>query len=367
MSPQLIVSLQLKVLHIISGDRWAGAEAQAYTLLRALKQNVELHVILMNDGELARKLISENIPTTIIDENRYGSRAILKEIARVLKNIRPDVIHTHRQKENILGNIANFITIRAKSIRTVHGAPEYTPTGMGKLQVWLDDFSGKYLQQGMIAVSEKLKSDLSATFPPHKIHVIPNGIDIESIRTQTSDPDFKRQSPNARHIGLIGRLDPVKRVDIFLEMARILLSDRPEDDWRFHVFGEGKLDSTLKTQAAALNILDHLDFHGHRMDIRDCIHGLDLIVMPSDHEGLPMVVLESLALETPVLAHAVGELVNILDDPLLCREHQAAAYAKKVLHVLDAKHPAPPLQEVYTAKVNADAVLSLYRSLTPTR
>lgn len=355
----------LRVTHIVSGDRWAGAEVQAYTLLRQLRQHVFLQVILLNEGELAGRCRELGIKLCVLDERQQGSSELLRVIMQQLKSFGPDLIHTHRQKENVLGSIANALTVRAASLRTVHGAPEFTPNGRQKLQVWLDRFCARYLQQAVIAVSADLKVKLQCSFPIDRLQVISNGIDPAEVRAAISTPDFRRGEAEALHIGLVGRLDPVKRVDIFLEMAAILLQRDPQKSWRFHVFGEGALLEPLRAQAQQLGLGDALVFHGHRSDIRSCIAALDAMVMPSDHEGLPMAALECLALGTPLIAHHTGGLPELLaaSPSSLVREHSAAGYAEAVMAMLQKDRQDTALPTDYLASSNALKVLSLYQNL----
>ena len=173
-----IVNRRMKVMHIISGDLWAGAEVQAYTLLKELRTDCDLHVILMNSGELADRLRALAIPVTLLDESKMSPVKILLGMRKTMLSFRPDIIHTHRQKENILGAIANLLSVCAKSVRTSHGAPEFSAKGMRRLQPLLDQFIGNYLQHGIISVSEDLTKKLSRIFSSDKIYTIMNGVDI---------------------------------------------------------------------------------------------------------------------------------------------------------------------------------------------
>ena len=355
----------LRVTHIVSGDRWAGAEVQAYTLFRQLRQHVFLQVIVLNEGELADRCRELGIKLCVLDENRQGSGELLRAIMQQLKSFGPDLVHTHRQKENVLGSIANVLTVRAASLRTIHGAAEFAPRGRQKLQVWLDRFCARYLQQAAIAVSADLRDKLRDSFPADRLQVISNGIDPADVRNAISTPDFRREHPEALHIGLVGRLDPVKRVDLFIEMAAILLQREPRKPWRFHVFGEGALLESLREQARRLGVGDALVFHGHRSDIRSCIAALDGMVMPSDHEGLPMAALECLALGTPLIAHHTGGLPELLaaSPSSLVREHSGAGYAGAVLAMLQNGRQKTTFPAEYLASSNALKVLSLYQNL----
>lgn len=359
-------SKPLKVLHIVSGDRWAGAEVQAYTLLCQLKNKVALNVILMNEGELAEKLREDNIETTVLNESSNGSLSIFFSLRQHIKDFQPDVIHTHRQKENILGSFANVLSHRAKCIRTIHGAPEFSPTGLKKAFYWLDELTAQHLQNGIISVSQDLSNKLAKTYPAEKIHTVTNGIDIEKTRSNISEVEFKQQQPDHIHVGLVGRLDPVKRVDIFLDMAAKILAAGNEEakakQWHFHVFGEGNLLESLQTQTQQLNITDAVTFHGHRLDIQSCIAALNIMVMPSDHEGLPMAALEAMALNTPLIAHNVGGLTEVLADypELLVSNHQGEGYMKAVLTV-SKKNLELKLIDIYNASSNGNTIYNIYR------
>lgn len=289
-----------RVLHVISGDLWAGAEAQAATLLKHLKPLCDVTAVLLNEGELADRLRANDIPVTIFDENTLSTWQILQKLRQHMKLLKPDVVHTHRQKENIVGAIANSTTIKARCVRTVHGAAEYHGGWKTKIQRALDNWVGNNLQDVIIAVSDELKTKLSTTFPENKIEVVMNGVDVEELKAKAGITEFKTAEPNKIHIGIIGRLVPVKRVDIFLETAALFKKEN-KTEYHFHVIGDGPLASQLKEQAASLDIYDIVTFHGHRSDVPSYMNSLDAVVVCSDHEGLPMVALETLALKTPLL------------------------------------------------------------------
>ena len=363
----------IKVLHLASGDRWAGAEVQLFTLLTQLHQHsdIEPAAVLLNDGELAQRLREHRIGVDVVDENRLSSIAIFRKLLQLLRERAPQILHTHRQKENILGSIANRLSIRAQSLRTVHGASEYSAKRLSQRALRaLDLWAGNHLQQRVIAVSSDLAAKLENDFKPEHIVTIENGVDIAAVRAAVKPADFRLAAPAKVHIGIVGRLDPVKRIDIFLAMALQLMRESPETAWSFHIFGEGKLDSTLKALAHTLQIGGAVQFHGHRRDITACLAGLDAVVMCSDHEGLPMTILEALAVGTPVLAHAVGGLNNVLADGaggLLVREHSPTGYANALRRLLKEDRAQLHskgicrLQERYSAEINGSRIAELYR------
>jgi glycosyltransferase involved in cell wall biosynthesis len=353
---------RLRILHIASGDRWAGAEVVVYTLLKEMSKQHDVFAIILNLGELAQRLSELSIPVTILDESKLSSWQIFKGIKHTLKAIRPDIVHTHRQKENIIGSIANTLSIRTKCIRTVHGDSEFKPSGIAKLQVILDNFCGRYLQNTIIAVSDDLRQKLINKFPANKVVTVLNGIDPEEARSNLEYPDFKIAMPEKKHIGIIGRLDPVKRIDIFLEMAALLLNDHPEIPWQFHIFGEGQLEKEMKDLAVKLEVTKVTTFHGHRMDIKNCIYGLDAVVMCSDHEGLPMTALECMAIGTPLIAHDVGGLTKLMQEvpEFLVKKHNVSDYSIALIEALTNNTLTMNFPKKYTIQNTSKDTVKLY-------
>ncbi|ROQ18073.1 glycosyltransferase involved in cell wall biosynthesis [Marinimicrobium koreense] len=358
---------RLRVMHIISGDLWAGAEVQAYTLLSQLRHYCELQIVLMNSGRLADELSALDISIIVLDESRIGSFQIIRALREAMNRFQPDIVHTHRQKENILGSIANLTSVRAKCLRTTHGAPEFSVGGLQRIQRDVDRLVGRYLQQAIIAVSADLGQQLAAHFPPSHIHIIHNGVDSDVLRkSAVGTADFRQTQPDSLHIGILGRLEPVKRVDLFLKMIPLLRSQRPDLSLRFHVIGEGRLRSSLEAMAQSLDVKEQVHFHGHRPDIPACICALDAVIMCSDHEGTPMAALETLALGTPLIAHDTGGLSEILQShpDFLVQEHNEHGYARAVMNWLQRPEGENPVLGLdYEASHNARRTASLYRRL----
>jgi L-malate glycosyltransferase len=372
----LSLKQKLKVLHIASGDLWAGAEVQLYTLLSNLKKRdeISLHVALMNDGELSARLREQGITVNVFNETQLNSLQILVKLHGLMLSLKPDIVHTHRIKENILGSVVNLLATRAISVRTVHGAPEHPARGLAQLHkqvlAWLDIYTGRHLQDHIIAVSKNLQAPMAQLFGARKVAVIENGVDIASVQAAVHAVDFRIASTHARHIGIVGRLQPVKRVDLFLETAALLKQIEPETPWQFHVIGDGSLREALEQQAVNLGLAGSVTFHGHRNDSVACLAGLDALIMCSDHEGMPMTALESLAVGTPVLAHAVGGLNDALANGaggLLVHGHTAQHYADGLLQLLrsdkeELRHKGlERLQDCYSSMHNAEQVANLYR------
>jgi glycosyltransferase involved in cell wall biosynthesis len=370
------MSRPLRVLHIVSGDLWAGAEVQAFTLMAHLKSmpDTEVAAVLMNEFTLADKLRSVGIEVYITDEHNAGALRIAFALRRVLRHWQPDVIHTHRVKENILGSLGNLACRNVPSVRTVHGRREETGetswrSASHHLINWADRWCGCVLQQRIIAVTKELAGRLAYDFPTERIVVIENGIDFEAVILQRGIAEFRAAEPELTHVGIACRLVEVKRVDIFLETAALLLQECPDRHWRFHIFGDGPVRSRLEQLAQSLRLVGRVMFHGHREDIATCVGGLDALVICSDHEGMPMISLEASALGVPTVAHAVGGLVEVISEEFLVSRHDAFGYKDGILRALRAdaraiaaRHGAETVAR-FSARRNAERVRALYEEV----
>jgi L-malate glycosyltransferase len=367
----------LRVLHVASGDLWAGAEVQAFTLISHLTRipNTEVAAVLMNEGVLADKLRSAGVPVYVVDERKVASPWILGRLCGIIRTWRPSVIHTHREKENILGSVASRLCRNVPSVRTIHGGPEASVVrgwkGARRRAVSaLDRWCGRALQRRLIAVTRELGVRVTGELPAEKIVVIENGVDSAAVRAEKGIAEFRIAEPDATHVGIVGRLVEVKRVDLFLETAAALLGLLPQRGWRFHVIGDGPERSRLEGVCERLQISDKVTFHGHRQDSATCIGGLDALVICSDHEGLPMTALEAAALAVPTVAHAVGGLVDVVPDEFLVTRHEASGYRDGILRALHAdgrviaESRASTTLHRFSAQRNAERVHALYEHVT---
>lgn len=353
----------INVHHLASGDRWGGAESQLLNLMNGLRHiGVSTQACLLNDLETAQRLRDAGHGVSVFDESAMGARDIVSGIRSHLKQHQPDVLHTHRQKENVLGSLARLACHKGVSVRTQHGAAEYSPSMKQRLFVAADWLCGRLFQDAIIAVSEELGAQLANEFSTSRVHCIHNGIDVSAIRA-AAEP--RPESDSKTRIALVGRLERVKRVDLFIETAGCLVTEYPEQQWEFNIFGDGSLRQALEQQASNSEASTCIHFHGHCTDIHRAIAAQDCLLMCSDHEGLPMTLLEAAALKTRVVAHAVGGIPELIESPemgTLVHEHSAQAYAEAIVQSLQCEQNAE-IAARFTHTGCAQAHLQLYRSL----
>lgn len=300
----------MKVCHILSGDTWGGAEAQALALMRALAKRIDVCAIVFNDGVLRKRLEDSGIATRLADERAHGLAGLLWTVSSQLQLIRPSVVHVHGIKEHAVAGLAARLH-RIPVARTYHGR--------GMLQgAWryatVERFSASFLTDTAIAVSAELASYLHACRVwPGDLRVIVNGLPPGALDTEErlSRRSEKAES-KALHIGTVGRLTPVKSHATLLEAFSQVCDRIPNAE--LTIVGEGPLMDELVRQASRLNVLDRVTFAGFRDDVLDIVRTFDVFVLSSKHEGIPIAVLEAMSVGVPVICTHVGGLPEVIED-----------------------------------------------------
>jgi glycosyltransferase involved in cell wall biosynthesis len=310
------------VCHVVSGDLWAGAEAQIAALLSALSRNPQfrLSAILLNEGRLAAELRKCGVEVKVIPESENSFAGIAKEGIEFLRARPLEILHSHRHKENLLAALLAWRCHIPVVIRTQHGAPE--PFGGLKavkqtaVQA-LDRLVARYATDSIISVSADLEHSLTRYVRAGKIALIANGLDTTAVNSRLTVPEAKTRlgiPAESPVVGYAGRLAPIKRLDIFVAAAQEIRNRFPEA--RFVIAGDGSEEPALRRAARAAGIEDRFLFLGYRDDVYDVLRAFDVFVLSSDHEGLPIVLLEALCLQVPVVARRVGGIPEVVQHGL---------------------------------------------------
>jgi L-malate glycosyltransferase len=331
-----------------------------------------LGAVLLNDGELAARLRAARVPVWIAPESKLGFFAVTAQVIARVKEFEATVVHSHRMKENILASIVALTCRDAMAMRTIHGITEYPAPWYRvdrRFLRWLDHFSAHHIHRRVVVVSRELKDRGESARDAGRVVYISNGIDANMTREEASRQPGVPQSPGRRTICFAGRLVPVKRVDILIQTAAVLEHRHP-GGYRFLIAGDGPLMSSLRVMSTALGLDGVCEFLGFRPDVLSVIRGADVLLLTSDREGTPMVVLEALALGVPVVSHAVGGVVDVISDPRLGRlvaSQDPEAYANAVEGVCATStmglSSESLLPDAYSVQSSAEQYVQLYRGI----
>ena len=360
-----------RCLHVVSGDLWAGAEVSAFNLIRELKgrSGMQVHAIVLNEGSLHARLVEAGVPTRLLPESRLSFPLLLREGLEEARRLRPDVIHSHRYKEHLLGSVLS-IAAKAHHVRTAHGLPPAVEwqgglLGAGSL---VDDMVSDWTGSTWIAVSSDLARRLDGM--RRRVHVVPNGLPAEAppARRDLLQAEFG-DAEASWLVGFVGRLEHVKRPDRFLRILSMLPESVAGRRLRGVVIGDGALRRDLEAQASGVGLSSRVRFLGAREDGEGLVGGLDTLVIPSDHEGHPMVLLEAMRAGVPVVASSVGGIPEVLGQaPWVVPPEDETRMASAVERLLADPDESTAWSSVlkkrfaarYTIATTADRVLEVY-------
>ena len=370
----------LRVCHVAVADLWAGAEVQLKVLLSKLVQKPELDltVILLNGGRLEKEVRDLGIPTTVFPESLWGSTRIFHELVREFKRSRVQLVHTHKYKDTILAAPAARLAGVSQVVRTVHGLREpFLGVKAFKMNCYesIERTVHRYCVDSIIGVSSQIETKYRVEGEVSRVTCIRNGIDLEGKSVQTDRWHTRKElgiDAETCLIGTVGRLTTVKGIPYLLEAARVLL--RQGANVRVLVVGDGSIRPNLLAQTRDLGISESVVFLGHREDTDALLQALDIFVLPSLSEGIPMALLEAMAASRAVVASRVGGIPEIIEDTFegfLVEPTDVGSLAERCRRLIESPDVARRMGEQarkrverdFSAAAMADQVASVYKEL----
>jgi glycosyltransferase involved in cell wall biosynthesis len=302
----------LRVGHLIKGLGRGGAERLLPQLARAHGPEIELAVgyFLPWKDALVGELEAAGCQVTCFDaRSPAGMVARFPAVAAWLRDDGVDLVHAHLPLAGVVARLAGR-RAGVPVVYTEHNLLErYHPlTRRANLATWR-------LQRAVVAVSEGVAGSIARHAPPGvPVRVVRNGIEIPA-----DDDDAGRAAraalgiaPDAPVVGTVAVFRRQKRLDLWLEIARRIAERQPAA--RFLLVGEGPLRAATEVLAARLGLGGRALFAGQREDVRPYLAALDVYLMSSEFEGLPLALLEAMAAGRAVVATAVGGVPEAIAD-----------------------------------------------------
>jgi glycosyltransferase involved in cell wall biosynthesis len=326
-----------RVLHLVSGDLWAGAEVMVATLFEALAGDpeVELAALCFNRGILSRKLEALGSDVQVIAERAHTWPAIVAAAYARFRRTRIDVIHSHRVKQHLLAALLSKALGVPSGMATIHGLPEPLRESRGRhatdrAKPLVERLLIRRAFTKVVAVSREMHDRLKTEGMRGELIHIYNGIRIPAARPTTAN--------GSQHVvGSVGRLVDIKDYELFLATAAEIA--RVDPSVGFQILGDGPERASLLERATALGLGARFTILPAVEDPLPFYRSLDLYLNTSVHEGLPLSILEALACERAVVAPAVGGIPEIIQtgdggQGLLAATRHPATLARCCLDLL---------------------------------
>jgi glycosyltransferase involved in cell wall biosynthesis len=257
----------------------------------------------------------------IVGEFSLGPREMraLVRLYRLIRQERPQVVHTHTAKAGFVGRLAARLARVPVVVHTFHGHVLHGYYGPCKTQLLRRMERGLAgLTDRIVTVSEQVKRDLVTygVAAADHIQVISLGLELHpflhSARYRGTFRHEWQLTGAERLVGIVGRLFPIKNHHLFLEAAALVAGKDPAA--RFVIVGDGTLRPALERRAQEMGIAERVIFTGWRRDLPDIYADLDVLAVTSNNEGTPVSAIEAMAAGCPVVATHVGGLPDLIHE-----------------------------------------------------
>lgn len=307
------------VLHIFAGLDVGGGERHLLLLADGLNSN-EYNILFACSKQqiFLKELKKRKIEALVVDMERRWNPLTFLRIRNFILNKKISIVHTHGARASFYGRIAAKWAGVPVILSTIHYSLYSYPINklLKRIYISIDKLTS-YFCDKLICVNNAIAEDLvnKTGINPNKVLTIYNGIDLDRF-SQTGDCSYLFKEFNmdrgAERIGIIGRLSPEKGHNYFLKAVAELLSVFPK--MICLVIGDGPLKEELIALSRKLGVSSNCIFTGIRHDIPQILSFLDILVLSSLSEGLPMILLEAMAARCPIVATKVGGIPELIED-----------------------------------------------------
>ena len=328
-----------RVLRILNRLIIGGPSKNAVYLSRYMQPDFDTLLVIggKEDHEQDADFLAaaNNIDPTCIPEMKrsispYNDWAAYNKLKKLIKEFKPDIVHTHAAKSGALGRLAAKHSNVPVIVHTFHGHIFHSYFNSLKTNFFIR--TERYLaglSDAIVAISDVQKKELSGDFKiaaADKFRVIPLGLDLDNfiINQEEKRNNFRIEfglDDNTVAIGIIGRLVPIKNHSLFLKALKYVL-DNTTVKIKAFIIGDGESRAEIEQMANSLGIKytqqtdtahSHpLIFTSWRTDVDSICAGLDIIALTSLNEGTPVSLIEAQAAGKPIVSTRVGGIEDVV-------------------------------------------------------
>ena len=340
----------MRVLQVSGALYFGGAEKVIAALAREVdRSRFEMEVCCTHAlGPLADVICADGVPVTLAKNERRPSYLRPLDVREVIARFRPQVVHTHGLPA--LSNVGPLAMLGYVPfwVHTFHyGNYPYAE----RRYMWMERVYGRWADR-LVAVAEPQRQALISHhgYSPDRLVTLLNGVPANPL---VNDPDVRARKRSELGIpedqplvGTVAVLTEQKGIDYLIDAARLVSARHPRA--KFLVVGDGTKMNLLRERVAAMGLDSTITFTGWRSDVTELLAAMDIYVMSSLWEAMPLALLEAMAAARPIVVTDVGDNRRIVANGTAARvipARDAAAIANGVVELLDDPRAARALGE----------------------
>lgn len=314
---------KIKILETIRQGRIGGGERHVLDLVKHINRDFfEPVVLTFTDGEMVDELKKMDVTTHVLPTEKPFDIRIWGTVAKLMHSLDIDLVHSHGTRA-----FSNCFWAAKKldipTLYTVHGwsfHPDQSPI-VQKIRTMSERFLSRRALLNILVSDGNFKEGIEK-FNLNNSIVVKNGVNLENFNTKNQDTkDFRQEiGVNSTEIlvGMIARITTQKDPLTFVKAAKIILAKNK--NFKFLVVGDGELKHKAIEYAKQQKIYKHFIFLNFRNDVPTILKAIDIYCLPSLWEGLPIGILEAMAMGKPIVASEIvgnRELIQHGENGLL--------------------------------------------------
>ncbi len=359
----------LKVMHVLTDTNIGGAGIWLINFLKSYdRQNLDVFVVLPPDSALADRV--KALDTEVVEADGIADKSFsasgINELKRIIKERKPDVIHTHA---SLSARIAAKLC-KVPVVHTRHCLEGKKSFPKNKIYGFINNFLSSHVIGVSKAVVQNLRED---GIKEKKLSLVYNGVTPLKSYTPEEKQQARRDFGIAEGdiaVGLVARLEEVKNPLLFARAAKIVLQKVPQAF--FVIAGDGSLKKQMEEEIEP--IAHRVRMTGYIADVERVYNALDILTLTSVSEALSISLIEGMSLGVPVISTDSGGPKEMIDDGksgFIVPNQNEQALADAIIKLIEnpslrkqfGEEGQKTAQEKFTSNKMAQSIEQIYKKL----
>ncbi len=380
--------MKYNLLYVFDNMEFGGGERVfAQIINRLSSKKYKIMVACLPTGTFIEKIEESSAHIEPVDMSNRFNPGVILQLSSLIKRERVDIVHSQGARADFFARVAAKLASAPIVVSTVPMPVEGFDVNPIRKLIYktFNRFSERFVDMFMV-VSDALEKTMieKHRIAPQRVVKIYNGIEKDEYCMEEDELirrrfRFRKESgleDDVPVVGAIGRLVWQKGFEYFIEAIPDVLKNSKET--RFLIVGEGTLKDKLEAKSKNLKLEDKIIFTGFRSDIKDVLASIDIFVMPSLLEGLPMILLEAMAMAKPIVATHIDGVKEVLNNGvtgLLAPPKDPKALSETIVDLLNHRDKAYQMglaarrvvEERYGVDIMVQKVEEVYEKLLSPR